>query len=170
MLYGSLSPSHWNTLKVKPYNIPCRTLPDSPVRKFNHSFSTMENISKWKYSPPSYHHPNTTELDYQNGANSEFPGISHHHNKVDICIDGGAHTSVIIHKLLLGHLQRGAYSFINAEESFTPKVCFSAGATGLWATVTDLHPHRHRLTGIPVRSSLPFRLCHTESQSFPRTS
>lgn len=77
----------------------------------------MENTSKWKYSPPSYHHPKTTELDYQNAANSEFPGISHHHNKVDVCIDGGAHTSVIIHKLLLGHLQRGAYSFINAEES-----------------------------------------------------
>lgn len=38
-------------------------------------------------------------------AQSQIPGVSHHHNKVVVTIDGHAHASVIIHKVLLGHLQ-----------------------------------------------------------------
>lgn len=53
---------------------------------------------------PSSHYQND-ELVYHNNAHSQFPGISHHHNKVDICVDGCAHAGIIIHKLFLGHLQ-----------------------------------------------------------------
>lgn len=53
-------------------------------------------------------------LVYQKDAYSQLPGVSHHHNKVDVSIDGRAHTSVIVQKFLLGHLQ-GATASTNVQ-------------------------------------------------------
>lgn len=58
-----------------------------------------------KSNPLSLAHYREHELFYHNDAQSEFPGISHHHNKVDVSIDGRTHASIIIHELFLCHLQ-----------------------------------------------------------------
>lgn len=44
---------------------------------------------------------------------SEPPGVSHHQDEVDVAVDGGADSAIIVHKLLLGHLS------IRAENQIT---------------------------------------------------
>lgn len=38
----------------------------------------------------------------------ELPGGSHHDDEIHIGVDGRAHPSIVVHKLLGGHLQRNS--------------------------------------------------------------
>ncbi len=94
------------------------------------------NSMRWNVLPPP-------EPRARLPAQSQFPGISHHHYEVDVSIDGRTHTSIIIQKFLLRHLRR----VTAAWNSFSPVTTKTFSAVyiramctfpGLLATDLDL--------------------------------